>query len=562
MRTVTSTFVRAAVSGVCAILAAGVAMGAAAQESGTLAEDPIPLYETLGDFSRTITTDSDSAQAYFNQGLRLAYGFGRLDAAHSFQAAQRHDPDCAMCYWGEAWMLGPYQNNPAGVGSLERAYEASREALDRTQGARSWEVALIQAMAERYSAAANGEEPGHSHGDDGLPHSDESSGSGSVEVNAQGYADAMARAARDHPGDLDIRVLYAESLMALRPWDLWEDAHHPHEETEEVVQELEAVLARDMGHPGACHLYIHAVEESAEPARAEACADLLAQAIPGASHVQHMPSHIYMRIGRYGDAVRANQEARLVDQRAELGETFAVYPPHNTGMLVFAAWMDGQSGVALSAARDMGRESPDDRFQYYLLLARFGQWDRLLEADPGLDDPFQDALVRFARGLALLRNGDTPGAEAALERVRSVRDATPEDAIYGFFQHPQQDLLGVAEGILAGELAWSRGSVDEAEEYLRTAIRLEDGLPYSEPEPWPIPARQVLGAILLEADLPQQAEAVYREELEDHPANGWSLKGLSVSLAAQGRDFEAVQVEREFEEVWERADVWLTGSRF
>jgi tetratricopeptide (TPR) repeat protein len=547
MRTVIPTLVRSAVSGLCAVLAMGFALGAAAQEPDTSADEPIPLYETLGDYSRTITTDSDLAQAYFNQGLRLAYGFGRMDAAHSFRAAQLHDPDCAMCYWGEAWMLGPYQNNPAGVGSLERAHDASREALDRIEGTRSWEAALIRAMADRYPPPANG---------------GEATGPGRVEVNAYAYADAMAEAARAHPDDLDVRVVYAESLMALRPWDLWEDAHHPHEETVEVVKELEAVLARDMGHAGACHLYIHAVEESAEPRRAEACADLLAEAIPGASHVQHMPSHIYMRIGRYGDAVRANQQARIVDQRAELGETFAVYPPHNTGMLVFATWMDGQSGVALSAARDMGRENPDDRFQYHLLLARFGHWDRLLEVDSRLGDPFQDALVDFARGLALLRTGDARGAQAALEQVRTVRDATPEDAAYGFFQHPQRDLLGVAEGILAGELAGSRGSVGEAEEHLREAIRLEDGLPYSEPEPWPIPARHVLGAILLEADRPERAEAVYRESLEVHPANGWSLKGLSLSLAAQGREFEAAQVEREFQEVWKRADVWITGSRF
>ena len=555
MRTVTPTLARAAVSGLCAVLAVGPALGATAQEPGAPADDPIPLYETLGDYSRTITTDSDLAQAYFNQGLRLAYGFGRLDAAHSFRAAQLHDPDCAMCYWGEAWMLGPYQNNPAGVGSLERAQEAAREALDRIEGTRSWEAALIRAMVERYSAPGNGD------GGD-RPYGQGATDPGGVQVNAQGYADAMAQAARAHPEDLDVRVVYAESLMALRPWDLWEDAHHPHEETVEVVRELEAVLARDMGHAGACHLYIHAVEESAEPERAEACADLLAAAIPGASHVQHMPSHIYMRIGRYGDAVRANQQARIVDQRAELGETFAVYPPHNTGMLVFAAWMDGQSGVALSAARDMGRETPDDRFQYYLLLARFGHWDRLLAADPGLDDSFQDALVRFARGLALLRTGDARGAEDALERVRTIRSVTPEDAVYSFFQHPQRDLLGVAEGILAGELAWSRGSVDEAEAHLREAIRLEDGLPYSEPEPWPIPARHVLGAILLEADMPERAEAVYRESLEVHRANGWSLKGLSLSLTAQGREFEAAQVDRKFQEVWKRADVWITGSRF
>jgi tetratricopeptide (TPR) repeat protein len=501
-------------------------------------DDTPRIYENLGDYSRSITTVSDRAQAYFDQGLRLAYGFARHDAARSFRAAQSHDPDCAMCYWGEAWALGPYQNNPAGVGAHEAARSAAQQARERIEGTEAWERALIEAMAVRYPD--NG---GFATGP---------------------YAEAMAQAADAHANDLDVRTLHAESLMMFRPWDLHrtdDEEVQPYPEAREAIEALEAVLAEDLAHPGACHLYIHAVE-AWEPRRAEACADLLADTIPGVSHIQHMPSHIYVHIGRFGDAVRANEKAVMMDHAAEYDEGFSVYAGHNMGMLAFSAWLDGQSRVSLAAAQDLGRLSPDDAFHYDLKLARFGRWEEILERDAQPTVDFQATMRQFARGLAHLRTDDPQAASEALASVRDLREDTAEDATYGFFGHRKRELLGVAEYILSGEIAAADGRMEEAEDSLRRAIALEDGFPYAEPEPWHLPARHVLGAVLLDADRPEDAEAVYREALKVHPDNGWSLRGLEQSLAAQGKDGQARQAAEDFEKAWERADVWLPASRF
>jgi tetratricopeptide (TPR) repeat protein len=495
-----------------------------------------PLYDNLGDFSRAVTTGSARAQAYFDQGMRLAYSFARADAARSFRTARELDPGCAICHWGEAWVLGPYQNNPGGVGDYEAARRASRTALERAIRAEPWERALIEAMAARYPDGADA-------------------------AATEAYAQAMEQAYRSHPDDPEIGALFAESLMMYRPWDLYDERGEPYAETRRAVEALESILERDLAHPGACHLYIHAVE-AWQPQRAEACADLLASTVPGVAHMQHMPSHIYMNIGRYGDAVRGNQRALEVERAAERGEGFVVYPGHNTGMLIFAAWVDGQSEVALAAARDMTHGDHGGAYQYELQLARFGRWDEILDQPTEPEHDFIGGLIRVPRGLARLRTGDRRGAEAALESIRAIRGATPEDATHTFFRFSQRDLLGIAENILAGEIAAVDGRYQDAETALREAIRLEDGLPYSEPEPWPIPARHVLGAILLEAGQPERAEAVYREALDIHPDNGWSLIGLAQSLDAQGREAEAREVERAFRTAWDRADIRLTGSRF
>ena len=495
------------------------------------------LYDNLGDFSRSITTDSELAQKYFDQGMRLAYSFARADAARSFRAAQQIDPDCAMCYWGEAWALGPYQNNPAGVSEYNDAVKASRKALKLADGTESWEQALIEAMIARYPDA------------------------GSSQADTEGYAEAMASAASGHNDDLEVGTLYAESLIMYRPWNLYREDGEPYAETQDAIDIMEKMLEIDISHPGACHLYIHVVE-AWKPKRAEECADLLADTVPGVAHMQHMPSHIYMNIGRYGDAVRGNQKARIVVQASKHDEGFVVYKGHNTGMLIFAAWMDGQSGVAFSAAQDLARMFPASFYRYDLQLARFGRWDVLLEQNREPGDTFPSGLSRMAYGLAHLRTGNPEGAATELERIRSIRNETPDDATYTFFQFSQKDLLGIAENILAGEIAAAEERYADAEIYLRKAIKLEDRLPYSEPEPWPIPARHVLGAVLLEANRASEAEKIYREALEIHPNNGWSLKGLKQSLEARDKTAEARQAEQAFEEAWKRADVWLPASRF
>ena len=507
-----------------------------AQESGQ-SHELYPLYDNMGNYGRTITTDSDLAQAYFDQGLRLAYSFARADAAESFRAAQHHDPECAMCYWGEAWVLGPYQNNPAGVGEHSDAVNASRKALELTEGAEPREQAFIEAMAIRYPDAVNGE------------------------AATEAYADAMKTVAEIYSGDLEAGTLYAESLMMYRPWDLHRENGEPYEETMVAIEMLETVLDKKLDHAGACHLYIHSVE-AWQPDRAEACADVLPETVPGVAHMQHMPSHIYVHTGRFGDAVRSNQKARIAAQASNHNEGILVYAGHNTGMLMFAAWLDGQSGIAISAARDLAMMYPDEYFQYDLQLARFGRWDLLLDQEREPETTFHSGLSRMAYGLAKLRTGSHEQAEKELDRIRSIRENTSEDATYGFFQFSQRDLLGIAENILAGEIAAANKRYADAEKYLREAVRLEDTLPYSEPEPWPIPSRQVLGAVLIEAGMAAEAEAVYREELQDHAKNGWSLFGLMQCLEAQKKSAEAEKIRRDFEKAWEQSDVYLRASRF
>jgi tetratricopeptide (TPR) repeat protein len=500
--------------------------------------DSVPLYDSLGTLSRTVTTTSPQAQRYFDQGLRLTYGFGHGEAVRSFRAALGHDPECAMCWWGVAWARGPYINARMDSAGGVEAYDAIQNALRRTRGATAEERALIEAMAKRYARRPTREN---------RPGLDSA------------YATAMRDVVRRFPNDLDAAALFGESLMVLRPWDQWTRDGRPQPGTEEVLAVLESVLARDIRHPGACHLYIHAVEASLDPARAEPCAELLGAAIPGASHIPHMPSHIWMRIGRYGDGVRANQRAWHADQQAALGRAVPIYPTHNLHMLLFAASMDGQSAVAWQAARDLARISTANAFYVPLVLARFGRWDDILELGGTPPNEFQRALRSYARGLALLRKDSLESAQRQLDTLDMVIAQTGDSA--QFRGHRQTDLLGIARATLGAELAVVDRRWEEAVRTLRNALPLEDSLEYDEPEPWIVPVRHVLGAVLLEAGRSAEAERVYRDELRDHPENGWSLFGLERSLRAQGRTDEADEVRRRFDRAWARSDVWLTGSR-
>ncbi|SDG40270.1 hypothetical protein SAMN05216241_1111 [Limimonas halophila] len=518
-------------------LVAGALVGAFAATAANANAGPAKL--DLGTHSRAVTTTSKPAQAAFDRGLRLAYGFARADAIAAFKEAQRHDPTCAMCAWGEAWVTGPYQNNPAGVGDEADARAAAERAHTLASGAAAWERDLIAAMRLRYRDDDN---PGHAAG-------------------ARAYAEAMQAAAEKHPDNSEVQTLYAESRMMLRPWKLYRDDGKPYADTVAATKTLERVLEGNLDHPGACHLYIHAVE-AARPKDAQACADRLAAGIPGISHIQHMPSHIYVHVGRYGDTVTANQAARAVDRATAQGKGVAIYPDHNTMMLMFGAWLDGQREVAIAAARDLAVERPEDVHQEALMLVRFGQWDALLAMTEAPAEPFQAAMWRFARGLAQLRTGDTAGARDALDHVEATRAATDPEATYHFFGHSQQRLLGIAGNLLAGEILAAEGRTMAAGDRLRTAVGLEDGLAYSEPEPWPLPARDFLGALLLDAGDAKAAETVYREALADHPGNGWALKGLALSLADQDRIGEADAVRLSFDHAWRRADVELTASRF
>lgn len=498
------------------------------------ADSVIALFDNLGPHGRRITTGVPAAQAYFDQGLRLAWGFGMPEARRSFEAAIRQDSTCAMCHWGLAWSLGPYVNGDMDSIGGVRAFEHAAHARRLAGSATPVERALIDAIAVRYIAAPD------------------------KNTRARldtAYMHRMRAVAQQFPDDLDVATLYAESMMLLRPWDYWTKGGEPQPGIEELLRTLESILARNLRHPGACHLYIHATEASLTPERAEACADQLVDGMPGASHMRHMPSHTYMRIGRYGDGVRSNQLAWIADQQAQHGGATAIYPAHNLHMLLFAASYDGQSSVAIQAARDLARLSPGAAFHLPLVLARFGRWDELLEMNAAGGSPMQLAMLSYAQGLAHVRRGLLDSARMALGAIDALRTHSTSSA--------QRNLLGLARAILSAEIDAEDGRHDDAISTLLAARTIEtDSLAYDEPEEWIVPLRQVLGAICLDTDRPADAEAAYRGDLEAHPENGWSLLGLARALEVQGRAAEADAIYERFRRAWQRADVAIPGSRY
>jgi tetratricopeptide (TPR) repeat protein len=324
---------------------------------------------------------------------------------------------------------------------------------------------------------------------------------------------------------------------------------------------LEEVLARDVSHPGACHLYIHATESTTQPGKAESCADLLGSAIPGASHINHMPSHTFNRIGRWGDAVRANIQAWHSDLAAADGEGFAIYPSHNLHMLLFAASFDGQGAIAIQAGKDYAKIQNGGDFYHVLALLRFGRFDEILALDvPMSSHAVFRGFVEFGKGYAHLRLGAPDSARAWLGRLEASLEAGGDSV--NFRGHTAAQLLGVVHGILAGEIQRSEGMPDDAIASFEAAVAIEDGLRYDEPEPLNLSARHWLGAMLIETDRHADAERVYRTELDDHPNNGWSLFGLEQAVRAQGRFAEADALRERFEAAWARSDTRIRASRF
>ena len=492
--------------------------------------------EALGPLTRPITTSSAEAQKFFDQGVQMMYAFTPLRAARSFRQAQREDPNCAMCFWGEAWAWGPYLNGGMGGDDAPRAHENIMKAKKLAgEYASEVERALIEAMAVRYAPE---------HDSESRRKMDEE------------YARAMAEVYRRFPHDVDVGTLYGESLMLLEPrrgrWDIDKP------EVQKIHAVLEATLAIDITHPGACHLYVHATEPTVKPEKAEACADHLGASIPGASHIQHMPSHTYNRVGRWGDAVRANLDAWHSDQRAEHDIAWAIYPSHNLHMLLFAASMDGQSAVAVQAGRDYGNIVRSGNFYEAMTLLRFGRFDEILELDNPPDGGIQRGFWDFARGYAFLRHDDPNRAKFYLEKVKLAAETTSGS----FRGHSATDLLGVVAGILEGEIHRHHDENEEAVEVLKAVIEIEDGLRYDEPEPLNFSARHWLGDLLLEMERYEEAEAVFEAALEDHPMNGWSLFGLEAALRAQDRSAEADRVNELFQEAWARSDTWIAAAIF
>jgi tetratricopeptide (TPR) repeat protein len=518
--------------------------------SGALA----PLLQGLGPHVFPVTTDSPRAQMFVDQGLNLAFGFNHAEAGRAFREAARLDPDCAMCYWGQALVLGPNINAPMAPDAEPDAYRLVQQAVARSGRATAREQAYINALAQRYT---------------GNP-ADRAAAD-------RAYAEAMHAVMLQYPDDLDAAVLWAEASMDLRPWDYWMPDGTPQPGTLEVVEVIESVMARSASHPQALHLYIHAMEASDNAAAADDAADRLAPLMPAAGHMVHMPAHIYQRVGRYADAAAANERAIAADEsyiaqcRAQ-GLYPMGYYPHNIHFLWFAASAQGRSAVAIDAARKVAVKVPDEalaampmlggfRVVPYYALTRFGQWDAMLaEPAPPASDRFLTGIWHYARGLAFIGNGNLDAAETELQQVRAIA-ADPRLDYPLFSPNSAASILAIAPAVLGGELAAARGDYETAIASLAQAVRLEEGLIYTEPAEWHYPPRLALGAVLLDAGRPGEAETVYWQDLQDHPDNGWALHGLHEALLAQGKTPQATAIESRFKIAWAEADVTMDASR-
>ena len=495
----------------------------------------IALYKTaMGPFKRPISSRNSEAQAFFNQGFQLRYAFARPEAVRSFREAETHDAECAICYWGEAWAWGSDLNWTMSADDAPFAYAAIQKAIALAPAhATPIEQALIQAMSVRYVARFD---PARRVDQD------------------RAYADAMKKVVDAYPDDLDAAALYAEALLLLEPRAGRRDLASPN--VQRILGVLEPALGKDLHHPGACHLYIHLTEATSEPGRASACAEFLGRSIPGASHINHMPSHTWTQVGRWGDAVRASLDAWHSDLKSLVGEGVAIYPWHDLHMLVFAASMDGQGAIAVQAGRDYSRMTKNPTY-LLLTLVRFGRFeDILVDLSTRTQGLISGPVWDFAQGYAQLRAGNRAAARTHLTALMSAVNTSTAQ----FGANSAKALFGVLAGILDGEIALAGADRAAAITAFEKAVAIEDALVWDEPEPLPFSARHWLGPVLIEARRPADAETVYRQDLERHPKNGWSLLGLSQALAAQGK--QSREVTEEFERAWARSDTWIRSSRF
>lgn len=516
------------------------------------------LFDDLGGYSRPLSGAAPAVQRWFDQGLRLVYAFNHQAAAEAFAEAARLDPACAMCLWGQALALGPNINSPMLPEALVPAHELSRRALALAGRAAPADRALIEALAQRYVAD---------------PPADRS-------ALDRAYAQAMAQVVRAHPDDLDAAVLYAEALMDLSPWSYWGRDGQPLEHTQALVGALESVLARDPNHIGAIHYYIHAVEASPDPGRAEPYADTLEALAPGAGHLVHMPAHIYIRVGRYHDATLNNLRATEADDRfmAVCGSgSNGVYPlgyvPHNWHFMAMSAGLEGNARMSLHAARQTAAKVDaallDELtfLQAFLVTplqaqVRFGRWDEILATAQAPDGrPYPRAIWHYARGLAWLARGDTAAAAAELAALETIAGDPALAQVWVSTPNTAVPVVAIATDVLRGELAAARGRLDEAVAALERAAGTEAALGYMEPPDWALPVRQTLGAVLLAGGRATEAEAAFRADLATWPDNGWSLRGLERALRAQQRGAEADAVQARFATAWQWADTPLDGPR-
>ena len=518
----------------------------AANTAPAFADTEPPLWTGLGSVTYKISTTNERAQAYFDQGLRLAYAFNHGEAQRAFRMAQKLDPNCAMCFWGEALVLGPNINLPMQEDALAPAYAAAQKAKALAGNASPREQALINALAVRYGSDPKAARPPFD----------------------AAYASEMAKVAKQFPDDDEIATFYAEAVMDLSPWNYWKPGgHEPNPQSVPIVPTLERVLARNPTHPGAIHYYIHAVEASDRPKRAEPYADRLRGAIPGAGHLVHMPSHIYYRVGRYLDALKDNKtavdvdEKYLADAKAPMGVYRLGYYPHNVHFVMASAQLAGDGQTVIAAAEKLGQLIPNEAARGIAMVqpvkaapffahAQFSTPETILALpDPGDAIPYIKAMWLYARGVALAQRRDSAGAAAAADAIGTI-ERTADFKLLNESNVPAQEVLRIAQTLILARIAQANSDYRTAVVRFARAAALQDALPYTEPPYWYYPIRQSLAAALLQAGRYAEAEQQFQRALTRAPANGWSYYGLAELYKARGNADAARKAEADLSKTW------------
>jgi len=514
-------------------------------------ETPVTLLSGLGSLHHPTSTTNPEAQRYFDQGFRMIYGFNHEEAVRSFKRAAELDPQMAMAWWGVAYALGPNINYEVDPDHERSAFDAVQKALALTKDAPVNERAYIEALAKRYS---------------NDPKAD-------LKKLAVDYKNAMGELSRKYPDDLDAATLYAESMMDLRPWQLWSADGKPAEGTEEIVAVLESVLKRNPNHPGAIHYYIHTVEASPHPERALAYAPKLPQLMPMAGHLVHMPAHIYERVGDYQSAARSNAEAATADEAyfkaTGMQGYYSMYYAHNLDFLAIANSMQGRYREAIDAANklaDFTRPLIKGMPMFEPILAkpilmweRFHRWDEIMKApQPDASLPATLAVWHFARAMMFVARGEVGNAESEQKSFLEAAKSVPPDSMSSL--NPTSKVLLIAADVLGARIAEARHDYQKALDLFFKGIKDEDSLAYDEPPQWFHPVRELFGGYLLRRGNYVDAEGIFRNDLERNKHSGRSLFGLMESLKAQKKSEAAAAAQKEFETAWKNADSKLSIS--
>lgn len=535
-----------------------VCFGCTTSQSNQESQLNAPLFDNLGDYKVEITTKSELASRLFNQGINLTYGFNHNEAARAFREAARIDSTCAMCYWGNAYVLGPNYNAGMEEDVEQEAYEVSKKAMSLIDNVKPWEKALIKAMGARYNYDKSRDRT----------------------ILDQDYAEAMQQAYSQFPDHDDITAIYAESLMNLHPWDLYTRDGEAKPWTPEIVSLLEKVIDRSPNHPGANHFYIHAVEASDNPGQGLAAASTLEGLVPGSGHLVHMPSHIYIRTGHYHEGSMVNERAAEADSLYIVNcNAQGIYPlayyPHNLHFLAACAALEGRGETAINAAfrvaaktdKSLMREPGLETLQHYTIipyyvLTKFAQWDEILTLSQPEDDLIYPlAIWHYARGMAFAGKNKVAEAREELTKLKEIKQNPKLSEITIWDLNSVDHLVNIASNILEAELLVKAGNFQQSIDLLQEAVVIEDGLTYNEPPDWFFSVRHSLGAVLLQAGRFSEAEKIYQEDLDFYPENGFALNGLRNSLMKQGKEVEARAVNQRLEKAWKYADIELVDSR-